>query len=380
MLKIKEVSVGGIIYRIEGNKILFLLLKQSSNKLWEFPKGNIEKEETELDCAKREIKEEAGINPEFNKTFREEIKYINPKKGSGWLKKEIMYLCKTNQKEIKLSWEHERYFWGELQEIFKLTKFQNIHEIVKKAHKFILETEIIPKYDRALKLFEESFNLTEKPICYFVTGSYYQKNLNEKSDLDIFVVNKPDIKRKKGVSIIEDIKVSFFINPINKVYDLLLSEAKQIRRPTAEMIFYSEEFLDKKQANQLKKLANKTLEVKTPLLRKEDLEYIGWKIFDKMESLLRASFEGDKSKIKYLEINLLDFLIESFFKYNQEYIPHTKYQIKKINKLDKNFDKYLREYLSSESDSINKIMKLSKFFLEKINFKKLDYSQIEKIN
>ena len=50
-----------VTYRKEKNKIYYLVLKRKLHwKGWEFPKGGIEKEESLLNAAKREIEEETG--------------------------------------------------------------------------------------------------------------------------------------------------------------------------------------------------------------------------------------------------------------------------------------------------------------------------------
>lgn len=57
----KEISSGGIVYHQKGGKIQILVLKDPKNN-WTFPKGLIEKDEEKLLTAKREIKEEVGVD------------------------------------------------------------------------------------------------------------------------------------------------------------------------------------------------------------------------------------------------------------------------------------------------------------------------------
>ncbi|MDR3049188.1 MAG: NUDIX domain-containing protein [Elusimicrobiota bacterium] len=78
----KEFSCGAIVYKKEGGKILFLIVHSKRNNEWGFPKGHIEKGESEKETAKREIFEETGIKEiEFIDDFRyEEIYNISKDK------------------------------------------------------------------------------------------------------------------------------------------------------------------------------------------------------------------------------------------------------------------------------------------------------------
>jgi len=59
----KEYSYGIIPYRITNNGVDILLMKSSKGSLiYNFVKGKIEKDETILECVKREVLEEIGIN------------------------------------------------------------------------------------------------------------------------------------------------------------------------------------------------------------------------------------------------------------------------------------------------------------------------------
>ena len=61
-------SAGVIIVRFEKETPYFLLL--GSFDFWDFPKGNIERDENKIQAAIREVKEESGIEDlNFNKKF-----------------------------------------------------------------------------------------------------------------------------------------------------------------------------------------------------------------------------------------------------------------------------------------------------------------------
>ncbi|HVP81899.1 MAG TPA: NUDIX domain-containing protein, partial [Nitrososphaeraceae archaeon] len=70
-----EISCGALVYCIENQDVKFLLLRYSQGH-WDFPKGNKEKGETNLETTRREIKEETGISDiVFRDRFEKEITY-----------------------------------------------------------------------------------------------------------------------------------------------------------------------------------------------------------------------------------------------------------------------------------------------------------------
>ena len=70
-----EKSAGAVIYKINKGNPLFLVT-YSNNDYPGFPKGHIEKGETEEIAAIREIKEEVGLNVTLKPNFRTSISYI----------------------------------------------------------------------------------------------------------------------------------------------------------------------------------------------------------------------------------------------------------------------------------------------------------------
>lgn len=55
-----ETSAGGVVFRIDGGRPLFLLIRDSYQN-WGFPKGHVEAGEDSEDAAVREVTEETGL-------------------------------------------------------------------------------------------------------------------------------------------------------------------------------------------------------------------------------------------------------------------------------------------------------------------------------
>ena len=98
----QETSSGAVVCKKENNEHFFLLVYSVKNKEWSFPKGHIEKDETELEAAKREIFEETGIKDlKFIDNFKFTDSYLTKgvlpeTKGETIIKNVIYYLCYTN--------------------------------------------------------------------------------------------------------------------------------------------------------------------------------------------------------------------------------------------------------------------------------------------
>jgi 8-oxo-dGTP pyrophosphatase MutT (NUDIX family) len=110
---------------------------------WGFPKGRVEKGESLEDTAKREIKEETGIEEtEILEGFKETIKYFFRWEGKNIMKFATFLLAKTENEVVKISWEHEGYKWLEYKDALNQLTFDNSKEILKKANDFLLRKGI----------------------------------------------------------------------------------------------------------------------------------------------------------------------------------------------------------------------------------------------
>ncbi len=109
-------SCGFLIYRNNPARS-FLLMRHTDR--WDLPKGHVDPNETNLECALRELKEETGIGADdirLDEEFKFKHKYLvsNPRYGSGSRKKKlIVYLAELIQEvEIQVT-EHAGFEWFE---------------------------------------------------------------------------------------------------------------------------------------------------------------------------------------------------------------------------------------------------------------------------
>lgn len=141
-------SAGAVVFYKEKNgEIKFLLLKHRED-YWNFPKGLVEKGETEIATARREIAEETGLKKiKIIPGFKGWYKYFfrAPKdyrkieqRGKTFMKIVIFYLVQSLNRDVKISFEHQDYGWFVLEEaLAKLTKYKNSQEVLKKANDFL---------------------------------------------------------------------------------------------------------------------------------------------------------------------------------------------------------------------------------------------------
>jgi len=141
-----EKSAGAIIFHKENNKIEYLLVQYGWGH-WEFPRGLIEKGESLEETARREIKEEVGIEDiKFIPGFKEWIKFFFKLKEKNIMKIATFLLAETNTKEVKLSHEHKDYIWLEYKDALGRLTFKNSKKVLEKANNYIIKHEIPNKF------------------------------------------------------------------------------------------------------------------------------------------------------------------------------------------------------------------------------------------
>lgn len=126
-----EKSCGAIVYRRFHGNIEILLIKHVNSGHWSFPKGHVEGDETELETARREIKEETGLNVILDQTFRETVCY-SPRRDT---QKVVVYFLALARNYDFVPQEEEiaEIRWVDIARASQMLTYENDKTIVSKA-------------------------------------------------------------------------------------------------------------------------------------------------------------------------------------------------------------------------------------------------------
>lgn len=131
-----EISAGAIIYTYINNEINYLVIKDFHGN-YGFPKGHIENNETQIEAALREIKEEVGLEVSLDENFIQELNYVMP---NGKDKRSIYYLAEyKDQTPVKQLEEVDEILLLPYNEALNILTFDNMKEVLIKAHEYLNE-------------------------------------------------------------------------------------------------------------------------------------------------------------------------------------------------------------------------------------------------
>jgi bis(5'-nucleosidyl)-tetraphosphatase len=133
-----EISAGAVLHLMDENfEINYLILNYSYGH-WDFPKGNVEIGETEIDTIKREVMEETGIvDIKLIEGFRQQISYKYRKKSKLVHKTVVYYLAETKSNKVVLSFEHVNFAWLNFDDALNKLSFENSKKVLKNAKEFL---------------------------------------------------------------------------------------------------------------------------------------------------------------------------------------------------------------------------------------------------
>jgi 8-oxo-dGTP pyrophosphatase MutT (NUDIX family) len=130
----REVSAGGVVYRVEQGRPLFLLIRDSYRN-WGFPKGHLEKHELPDAAALREVSEETGLT---DLALRGELATIDWHfRFRGKLIHKICHFFLMESDNADTSPQREEGItackWLPIEEALALISYANAREVLQRA-------------------------------------------------------------------------------------------------------------------------------------------------------------------------------------------------------------------------------------------------------
>ena len=136
-----EKSAGAVVF-YRGKEIEYLLLL---SKYWGFPKGHIERGEKEYDAARREVREETGLEVVLLDGFRVMDEYWYKRQDARIHKQAIFFLAEAKHRASKISWEHEEMAWLSFDEAMARLTYAGGRELLRQANEFLKRKSLKPE-------------------------------------------------------------------------------------------------------------------------------------------------------------------------------------------------------------------------------------------
>jgi 8-oxo-dGTP pyrophosphatase MutT (NUDIX family) len=142
----RQYSAGGAVYKKEDERVLWLLVQPRANgkhwrrNRWQLPKGLIDRGETGLQAAVREVREEGGVKAKVvAKVDRINIFFFNEKKQQV-VKNIVFFLMKYQSgREQDHDQEVKKAVWLPFQKARQRLTFKSEKETLAKARKLLAE-------------------------------------------------------------------------------------------------------------------------------------------------------------------------------------------------------------------------------------------------
>ncbi len=133
----REYSAGVVLFREINGKRKYLILHYPGGH-FDFPKGHLEKGETETMAAIRELEEETGISVDsVFEGFSTAITYLFRRPQKLVHKTVTFFLARADSGEIKISHEHQGYLWLDFESALSKITFENARGVLRRAEEFL---------------------------------------------------------------------------------------------------------------------------------------------------------------------------------------------------------------------------------------------------
>ena len=137
-----EKSCGAVVFREKDYKKQILLIRHVNGGHWAFPKGHVEKDETEEQTALREILEETGLSVRLDNRYRQVVSY-SPRKD---VIKDVVYFVAHAPRDINAvaqEGEISQIKWVDMHAAVEYVSFDNDKKILLGAIEHYLNNPIL---------------------------------------------------------------------------------------------------------------------------------------------------------------------------------------------------------------------------------------------
>lgn len=133
----EERSAGAVVFRTAERGIRLFVLLLNAGK-WDFPKGNMEDGETELQTVIREVGEETGLNRiTIVPGFRKVIEYFYRRDDKNIHKRVVYLLAEAGDDQVKISFEHQGFGWFPYSEAVARASYENTKMLLAEADRLL---------------------------------------------------------------------------------------------------------------------------------------------------------------------------------------------------------------------------------------------------
>ena len=135
----EEKSAGAVVFKDTPKGREYLLLQNGGR--WDFPKGGVEKGETDLQTVVREVSEETGMkNFKIIPGFKRIIEYFYRRDKKNIHKQVVYMLARAGDEGVKISFEHQGFGWFTFKNAVERASYDNSKNILADAEKFVSST------------------------------------------------------------------------------------------------------------------------------------------------------------------------------------------------------------------------------------------------
>ena len=133
----EEKSAGAVVFRTTEKGTRLFVLLQNAGK-WDFPKGNMEDSETEIQTVIREVGEETGLKGiTLVPGFRKVIEYFYRRDGKNVHKQVVYLLAEADDDQVKISFEHQGFGWFSYSEAVARASYDNTKMLLTEADRLL---------------------------------------------------------------------------------------------------------------------------------------------------------------------------------------------------------------------------------------------------